>query len=504
MIAKIQSLHVQGMTCTPVDIEVDVSKGLPQFVIVGLPDAAVSEARDRVRAAIQNSGFSFPRTRVTVNLAPAHAKKAGSLFDVPIALGILLASGVIQKAPDAFVIGELALDGSIRSVRGALPLVYAAVHTYKKKIIVPAANSAELSLVPQNESVFPAASLESVVHHCTQNQILSSLCVKMPSKKERSDTVDIADIVGQQFAKRSLEIAAAGAHNIVFIGSPGAGKTLLAQALVSLLPEMTKQEMLETTMIHSVTTHQPTEVTQERPFRAPHHTATVVSIIGGGPHLNPGEISLAHHGVLFFDELPEFQRSVLEALRQPLESGVVTISRAAGTVIYPAQFQYVAALNPCPCGFLYAQQESTTQKCQCSAAAIERYQKKLSGPLLDRIDIKVKVSPVSRKELLETAPSQSEKSADVRLRVSKARKAQYERQKKTNAFLTKKEVQENIPIDSSSQDLLHTAIDQEMLTMRGYIKTIKVARTIADLEQSQDVLFAHIAEAFSYTKQQRF
>jgi magnesium chelatase family protein len=498
MIAHIRSLTREGLDCTPVDIEVDVSPGLPQFVIVGLPDTAVSEARDRVRAAITNSGLSFPRTRVTVNLAPAHIKKVGSHFDLPIAIGILLANGTISATPNMYMIGELALDGGVRAVRSALPMVVEAVIEREESIIVPKENEAEIAVMQKQRGVHLAQSLVQIVTAFSDGQPLNTF---VPRKREETTPlydVDMSDIVGQHVVKRALEIAASGAHNLVMVGPPGAGKSMLANALVSILPTMTQSERLEATMVHSVSGNVGESGVMQRPFRAPHHSATAAAILGGGRHVQPGEISLAHHGVLFFDELPEFKRSVLEALRQPLEEGTITINRAQGSVSYPAACQYVAALNPCPCGFFGDTSEVEHKQCSCSAANIERYQKKLSGPLLDRIDLKLSVAAVDRQDMIDPK-KETETSAVIRARVEKARLQQLHRQNKPNAQLSSKQTQA-MPIESTSQRLLEMSMEKTGLSMRGYIKTLKVARTIADLEDSAQIHTHHVAEALNYTQ----
>lgn len=495
MIAHIRSFALQGLECSPVDIEVDVSPGLPQFVIVGLPDTAVSEARDRVRAAILNSGLPFPRTRVTVNLAPAHIKKAGSHFDLPIALGILLANGTVREVPDAFFAGELALDGDIRAVRAVLPMVVAAGSV---PIVVPSGNVPALNVLGSQATVSIVETLSGLVSCVLDGGKLPSYTPRPQTPPSSTEHVDLKDIVGQHVVKRALEIAASGAHNMVFAGPPGAGKTMLAKALVSLLPPMTQQEQLEVNMVHSVAGEAQAGIVHARPFRAPHHSATAAAILGGGRHVLPGEISLAHHGVLFFDELPEFQRSVLESLRQPLEDGTITIRRADGAVQYPATCQYVAALNPCPCGYFGDTSAREHKQCSCSAATIERYQKKLSGPLLDRIDIKLVVEPVAHTDVI-AGGGVGESSSTVRKRVEQARERQHKRQGKPNARLTSKQVQA-MPLETSSRDLLKSAIESIGLSMRGYTKTVAVARTIADLAGHEHISDGDIAEALNYTR----
>jgi magnesium chelatase family protein len=509
MTATIRSLHLQGLEATPVDIEVDVSPGLPCFIIVGLPDTAVSEARDRVRSAIKNSGYAFPRTRVTVNLAPAHTKKIGSHFDLPIAVGILVASGAIEQIVEDYLFGELGLDGRLHAIRGALPLAHAAVHKLYSTIIVPEGNRAELSLIGSPE-VLAARSLKEVVDHlqgkgrlvpCTQVSPSDPIAESSPSVLFSHNEIDFVDIVGQESAKRALTIVAAGGHNMLMIGVPGVGKSMLARALPSILPEMTPEEQLEVSMIHSLVASNKESVVHARPFRAPHHSASSVSILGGGMHLQPGHLSLAHRGVLFLDELPEFRRDVIEALRQPMEDGTVTLSRAHGTVQYPARCQMIAAANPCPCGYYGVSAQLTIpHHCRCSLQQIQQYQRKLSGPLLDRMDLKLVLSFLSSQDIdrLRQAKHHRSSSAEIRAQVSIAREAQYHRQKKLNAELSSKELETHSILDAPSRELLAAALKQHHISLRGYTKTVRVARTIADLQEEERVTAGHIAEALHY------
>lgn len=503
MVNKVTTATVIGLNAYEVSVETDVLNGLPAFSIVGLPDTAINEARDRVRSAIKNSGFTFPSRKVVINLAPADLKKEGSNFDLPIAVGLLIEEEVLseEKTSGYAFIGELSLDGSLRSVTGVLPLILGLKDSGVTKVFVPKVNASEAALVG-GISVFGAESLADVVNHFAESPIKATeidINSYLNKSTAQEFAYDFKDVKGQQKAKRALEIAAAGGHNMLMTGSPGSGKTLMAKCFASILPPLELQEALELTKIYSICgLLSPDEpLMTKRPFRSVHHTASANGIIGGGTNPKPGEITLAHRGVLFLDEMVEFPRNVLEVMRQPLEDGEIAISRAKVSIRYPAKFMLLGAMNPCPCGYLGDKEK----QCTCSEFQINRYQSRLSGPLLDRIDLQVEVPRLTPEELLNTQPC-TETSADIRKRVINARKIQAQRYKDdgilTNSELTSKLIKKYCVLDKPTSEILKVAAVKYQLSGRRYDRILKLARTIADLEDSVDIEQAHVMQALQY------